>query len=190
MLIDKSSPIKTDHVNWDAVLRHYDRHHRTDALRQIQYFRSVPTLDSAVREAALARDHRGKRYRHQTRIRRASLTKGHQRLAERLQAIERVTDFDGLLRLVSEAVDGIGGLGELWRYDTAFRIGANLELFPEKVYLHSGTRVGARRLGLTSTSPALDMATLPKALRGLPPHECEDVLCIYKDWFPRSVRAR
>ena len=39
-------------------------------------------------------------------------------------------------------------LGELTVYDVAHRIGAYLQLEPDVVYLHRGTRIGARYLGL------------------------------------------
>jgi len=38
------------------------------------------------------------------------------------------------------------GVGELACYDAALRIGGNLNIFPEKIYLHAGTRTGAREL--------------------------------------------
>jgi hypothetical protein len=50
-----------------------------------------------------------------------------------------------------------------------------LNLFPDKVYLHAGTRLGARALGLR-TAATLKMSELPKEFRALKPHEIEDVL--------------
>jgi hypothetical protein len=37
-------------------------------------------------------------------------------------------------------------IGEPTVYDTALRIGCYLNKFPEVVYLHSGTRIGAKNL--------------------------------------------
>jgi hypothetical protein len=51
------------------------------------------------------------------------------------------------------------------------------------VYLHAGTRRGARALGLDHGSDSVSPNQLPPALRRLQPHEVEDVLCIYKDWL-------
>jgi hypothetical protein len=75
------------------------------------------------------------------------------------------------------------GIGELYVYDTALRIGVNLGVFPKEVYLHAGTRVGARKLGLDVSKPTVKMSFLPTHLRTLRPHEVEDVLCIFKDQF-------
>src|SRR5215468_2342022 len=67
----------------------------------------------------------------------------------------------------------------MYVYDTALRIGAKLGVFPKEVYLHAGTRVGARKLGLDASKPTVKMSFLPTHLRTLRPHEVEDVLCIF-----------
>jgi len=61
------------------------------------------------------------------------------------------------------------------------RIGARLNLFPMKVYLHAGARQGARTLGLNARAATLDVSDLPTEFHALRPHEIEDVLCIFKD---------
>ncbi len=67
------------------------------------------------------------------------------------------------------------------------RIGANLGLEPDRVYLHTGTRTGARRLGLGFRSAWIECQDLPEALRSLPPWQVEDILCIFKDWLAGLV---
>jgi hypothetical protein len=57
--------------------------------------------------------------------------------------MEKANDFGDLFHLVGAALDSIHGLGELYVYDTSLRIGAKLNLFPDRVYLHAGTRLGA-----------------------------------------------
>jgi hypothetical protein len=84
-------------------------------------------------------------------------------------------------------IEDVSGLGELWAYDTALRLGAHLGHLPARVYLHRGTRKGAENLGLNVTGETIEVKDLPDALRSLPPHESEDILCIYKDGF-RSKR--
>lgn len=65
-------------------------------------------------------------------------------------------------------------------YDTALRIGAKLDLEPEVVYLHRGTRSGMGALGLNISRPFIELHELPRELRSLRPHEIEDCVCIYK----------
>ena len=71
-------------------------------------------------------------------------------------------------------------------YDTALRIGAKLHLEPDQVYLHRGTREGARRLGIGSSERSIPANRLPPPLRQLKAREIEDVLFIYKDEFRRN----
>jgi hypothetical protein len=66
-------------------------------------------------------------------------------------------------------------------YDTALRIGAYLHLKPELVYLHAGTRIGARNLGFDSSAEFIATRNFPDEFRCLSASEIEDVLCIYKD---------
>jgi hypothetical protein len=68
-------------------------------------------------------------------------------------------------------------------YDTSLRIGAKLGFEPKHVYLHAGTRVGARALGLDTSASYLRASELPAPLRALRPHEIEDALCIFKRQF-------
>lgn len=74
----------------------------------------------------------------------------------------------------------VSGSDELYVYDTTLRIGAKLGLLPKKVYLHAGTRVGAKALGFDGNARTLEISVLPKELRQLEPHEIEDALCIFK----------
>jgi hypothetical protein len=107
-------------------------------------------------------------------------------LSKHARAIQKAHDFDDLFHLIDTALEPIPGLGELYVYDTTLRIGAKLNLFPDKVYLHAGTRLGARALGLR-TAATLKMSELPKEFRALKPHEIEDVLCIFKDELKASA---
>jgi hypothetical protein len=109
--------------------------------------------------------------------------------AARLQAIEveiaAATDFAALLGLIEEAIANIQGIGELAVYDIAHRIGAYRGLHPEEVYLHAGTRKGAKALGLPVNRKSLPMTSLPAGLRSLSAEEAEDLLCIYRKTLAR-----
>jgi len=94
-----------------------------------------------------------------------------------------VHSFADLLTHVNTAVRPIHGIGELYVYDTTLRLGGHLRLVPREVYLHAGTRRGARALGLDHRSDSVSPNQLPTVLRRLRPHEVEDLLCIYKDWL-------
>ena len=97
--------------------------------------------------------------------------------------LRKAESFDKVFQLVETALEDVFGVGELYVYDTSLRRGAKLGLFPTKVYLHAGTRVGARALGFDQKAKTLSRSVLPPALRALEPHEIEDMLCIFKDKF-------
>jgi hypothetical protein len=95
-------------------------------------------------------------------------------------SIARVGTFEELLERIETLIGPIPGVGELMVYDTALRIGAIVGVEPDRVYLHRGTRQGARALGLATGGNVLFMDQLPPQLRRLKPREVEDLLCIYK----------
>lgn len=71
-------------------------------------------------------------------------------------------------------------IGELTVYDTALRVGARFGLEPSRVYVHAGTRDGARALGFDGHRQYIEMDELPASSRRLRAREAEDMLCIYK----------
>lgn len=167
-------------MNLKAITRIYTREIRPRAQAELDWFRRQPTLESAVEQAALAINSKGKRYSHQCRLKKVALEKARQALLVNSAALARAKSFDDLLSLVETILEPIGGIGELYVYDTSLRIGARLHLLPKKVYLHRDTRVGARTLGFDGRAKALEVSEMPSELRQLDPHEIEDVLCIFK----------
>ena len=131
--------------------------------------------------AALAINSRGKRYSHQRRLSRSVLERACTLLLANESKLTQCKDFDQLHSFLEALLAPIKGIGALYVYDTALRIGAKLGLLPSKVYLHAGTRVGARALGLDSKAKAIEILQLPEELQQLAPYEIEDALCIFKD---------
>ena len=169
------------------IVASYIRRFREAEQRELEWYRNQPSLTAAIETAGLAIDCRGKRQLHQRRLSPSTLVKGRDALLRIKSAIRRATSFDELHSLVEGAVLPIKGINELYIYDTALRIGVKKGLLPAKVYLHRGTREGARALGFRGNAP-LNVTDLPRELRRLPAHEIEDILCIYKDYF-NEVRA-
>lgn len=167
-------------MNFAAIIRRYETHHRPDGLAELAWFEGSATLEEAVRRAAIAQDERGKRYGHQTRIKRTAIAQAESRLLAAVEDFRYCLSFEELHRLVGSELADVYGIGELYVYDMVFRIGAWLGLLPEKVYLHAGVREGAAALGLDPTSETLEREDLPEELRHLPLHEVEDILCAFK----------
>jgi hypothetical protein len=174
----------------NEAVKHYIKNRRDKAERELRWFAIQRTLVEAVSVAALARSPCGKRLHHQRRIPQSALQQSRRRLLDCLPAIERCRSFESLHELVSQQIRSIPGIGELVAYDTALRIGVKLHLEPKVVFLHAGTRVGAKRLGIDVRRKYVDVRELPQPLRRLTAREIEDVLCIYKDWFGHAPQRR
>lgn len=148
------------------------------------------TLQEAISRACLSAipSGRGKtliRHSHQRRIPGIVLVEAAIALQHREDAVARCGDFDSLYELVDETIGPIPGAGELLVYDVAQRLGSYLQFEPLQVYLHTGTRAGAKALGLSTTRKSLELSELPTDLQRLSAAQIEDVLCIY-----RGVLAR
>lgn len=167
----------------DAV-RDYIKRHRARAARELEDFRRVQCCEEeAIGQAALARLPSGKRHSHQYRVTGAALEESRSRLLANLPSLRQATSFDELFNVVEDLTEPISGIGELTVYDTALRIGARFGCKPMRVYLHAGTREGARALGFDPQRQAIEMDELPEPMRRLSAREAEDLLSIYKDWI-------
>jgi hypothetical protein len=175
---------------WPAILRHYDQHYRPRVEQERAWFASSRSLDEAISRAALATNERGKRFSHQRRISKQSLIEARDALLQNKERINNAKDFDNLFTITTDSLRDMCGVGKLYRYDTTLRIAYYLDVLPTTVYLHAGTRTGARALGLSLNKPFLTINELPAALHDHPAHEVEDILCIYKDEFPLRERNR
>jgi hypothetical protein len=170
-----------------SIVRIYIAKIRPRAQTELDWFKQQPTLKSAINLAALATNSNSKRYSHQRRLKKETLERARIILSANLENIEKCGSFDELFTLIEIALQSVGGIGELFVYDTALRIGAKLNLFPDEVYLHTGTRVGAKALGFDGKATAIEITALPIELRQLEPHEIEDVLCIFKSELSKET---
>jgi hypothetical protein len=172
-----------------AIIADYIAKHRENAEKELRYFKLQRNLEDAVSLAALAKRPNGKRFSHQRRIPESVLRKVEKRLLAAVPTIRRAKSFDELHQIIEKEILSIFGVGELMVYDTTLRIGSKLGLEPKEVFLHSGTRIGARKLGLSGRQRSVTVTEFPVSLRRLPAREIEDVLCIYKHKLGNSGRT-
>lgn len=171
-------------MNLKVFVRHYKANYRPNKENEFDWFENQPSFESAVTNAAEAKDENAKRYSHQRRIKGISINNAKAELLENIDNLEKSDSFHSLWLLMNRLIKPINGIGELYVYDAALRIGAFLKLYPEKVYLHAGTRTGAKRLKIKkSNKDWIELDELPKEFQELPMNEVEDILCIYKDDF-------
>ena len=166
-----------------ALVRLYRIRNRPRSLEELAFFQTMPSLELVIHNAALATDNRGKRFGHQCRIPASALRRAKAILSARVIDIKASKSFHELHSFLKRALGEVRGVGELYLYDTALRLGAFLGFAPEFVYLHRGTRAGALALGLDASAEYLVLNQLPVPIRVLQAHEAEDFLCIYKSRF-------
>lgn len=161
----------------DGIISHYLTNRSVDADSELRFYRRQRTLDDALENAALARLESGKRAHHQRRLSSSTLNAAWEALQQ--CDFKACRNFHDLFCLIDETVRPIDGIGELYVYDTAHRIGAYLRLVPDRVYVHAGVRVGAKALGFKKCDYIL-CSDLPAEFSALQPDQIEDCLCIYK----------
>lgn len=173
----------------DDVVRDYIRIWQRRQGGEQRWFTRQPSVEEAIKTAAMAVSPCGKRLNHQRRIPKLTLRAWTRALLRRKRGITAARNFDTLHGLLSAVADDLHGIGALTVYDTAVRIGAFLRLRPKFVYLHAGTRAGARALGLAK-GERLRRTELPAPFRRLSPGDIEDCLCIYKSQIAAVMRRR
>lgn len=169
------------------IVADYIREHRDNAQAEMRFFEIQRSATQAIQKAALCVLPSGKRHPHQRRIPRALLELVEARLQEVQGQLKRAATFDDLHRAIAEQIGSIKGIGTLTVYDIAHRIGAYFGKRPNLVYLHAGTRKGAKVFGITGASFEPDV--LPREFRRLQSYEIEDCLCIYKDMLGTDGRV-
>lgn len=161
-----------------AIVDEYIRDYRVRAMLERRRYTRLESLRNAVDIAARCVLPNGKRHKHQRRIPQESLDEARARLL--VANLGSCRSFDELHTTINSTIRNIYKVGPLVVYDVAHRVGAFLHLEPEHVYLHRGTREGARALGLGRGRDWIDLAELPPEFGRLTPAEAEDCLCIYK----------
>jgi hypothetical protein len=174
----------------EQIVAAYKRDHRGGAARERRWFAKQHSLRDAVYLAALAVTPGRKRFSHQRRIPGEVLADAKRILLANLARLAAADSFECLHAEVEGLVGSVHGIGELYIYDTALRIGAHRGLSPKRVYVHAGVRAGAKNLGLDSSrSGSIGIDELPTPLRALEAYEIEDILCIYKDQLAGAAMA-
>jgi hypothetical protein len=175
-------------VTLDEIVSDYIREYRDDARKEMHFFEIQCSPSEAIRKAALCELPSGRRHPHQRRIPRILLEKVEVRLQGINRKLAKAADFAALHRLVENEIGDIKGIGALTVYDITHRIGAHFGKPPKLVYLHAGTRMGARVFNISGDS--FDPKILPKAFKRLVPSEVEDCLCIYKNNLRDGTHSR
>jgi hypothetical protein len=175
-------------MTFEEIVSDYIREYRDDTRKEMRFFEIQSSPSAAIRKAALCELPSGKRHPHQRRIPGVLLEQVEARLQGIGRRLARAASFAALHRAIDGEIGGIKGIGALTVYDIAHRIGAHFNKSPERVYLHAGTRTGARVFNISGDS--FDPKILPNAFLRLAPSEIEDCLCIYKNELRGGTHMR
>jgi len=136
-------------------------------------------LKEPIRTAAESKREDGTCHPHQRRLfsRPKAIPTATRRLLAAEPKINECSSFEELHELIVNLLADVFGIGPLYCYDVAVRIGAYLHKLPEKVHLHAGPLNGAKLLGLSTDRGVLEVSELPEPLQGFEPFEIEDILC-------------
>ena len=171
--------MKTDSKIYRLLLEIVNDHDPTSAREEISRFKKMPSLKVAIKTAAESKKEDGTCYSHQRRVfsRPDAIPTARKILLAAEAKIEACTTFEQVLKLIVSLIADVFGIGALYCYDVAIRIGAYVGSLPKKVHLHAGALNGAKLLGLPTERGFLNVSELPEPLQGFKPNEIEDMLC-------------
>jgi hypothetical protein len=169
LLIALNKYIKNNLPNLIAIEKHY------------QAFKLPKQLPKVIDNAAIGIDPDGLMNNHQHRIGYAICEEGARELAKYEVEIRKVKSFEEIFEITERVKDKIFGLGNLWSYDTALRIGFAKKVYPKEVYVQSGVKKGVRKImkGHLPSDRSLPLRMFPEALQKMKPYQLETFLCIY-----------
>lgn len=153
----------------------------------IEFVKNI-SLDEVIERATKAIRIDGKKEAHQRRIPKIVLEEFYQKVKSETEEIKECKDFEQLLSIIEDC--RLKGVRHLTLYDTAFRIGCKLEIFPRYIYLHAGTKTGAEAvLGKRIREKYISLEDLPDSFyekvdrkRGeVKPYEAEVCLCAHPE---------
>lgn len=175
-----------------AAVACYHKQRQTLSASHIAHVKAQKSFKEAIHCAALAIDTHHKIHPHQRRVGRRTLEALANQVATIEQELKAARNFDELYRLLEEL--NVPGIGALTVYDTALRIAhVRTGCLPDKIYLHTGTRAGARRVVPHLAGQAFIYKTdLPAVLKqsDLDCAELEDLLChMMKPLFKECRKA-
>lgn len=159
------------------IVSNYVTNYRKERRADLAFYKDRADIADAISNIALASS--GLRHPHQRRMPVATLKKAQQLLLR--ARLNECKSFGELLTRVANTAGRIKFVGDLAIYDFSVRVGAYLSLSPVTIYLHAGTREGAKALKLDYKTKCLPKNKFPKALQTLSCFEIEDCLCIYAE---------
>lgn len=180
-------------MNLEEIVNDYLNKFADSLDREICFFERLSSLAEIISRAAMTETSSGKRSSHQPAYRffTKELETAKRCLLETEDQIRTCETFDELQCLINKAIRTVYKNAVLYVYDTAWKIGAKLNLEPKTVYLHAGTRKGTEALGLNvKKRDTIEPHELPVPMQRLRSIHIENLLCLYKDELGNSFAEK
>jgi len=165
--------------SYSEVVARYLEEDKARGDADLAWYAGQPDYSTLLEQAVMCRTEDDKRHPHQRRIPEQLLRAAHRKLSN--VDLKSCKSFDEIHRAIENTAGRIKGIGDLAVFDFACRIGIWMKKMPKRVYLHAGTRAGARALGLGRGRKTIEVKELPPEFRGLSGRHAEDCLCCHKD---------
>lgn len=175
-------------IEYELDVEHY-KHHQLSNLEEVRkHYRKLPNIKTAIEQACQGQIPCNKKSEtimdsHQYYIGYETCKKGMLMLLALEHEIKSCRSFECLFTTVEQVANRITGLGPLWAYDTALRIGFKKDLLPEQVYVQRGVAKGVRKALNVTRCPkgrSLPVSKFPLWLTAtLEAYQIENFLCIW-----------
>lgn len=173
----------------ERIIKHYKLKSRKQIDNLILFCMAQKTLKEAIEVAAKSIDENDKVHFHQRRVEKSVLDGFAERLILCETSIVSSHSFEDIYTIVNSAKNEY--IPELTIYDVAQRIGAFKNIYSDKIYLQSGTKIGAENLlGSLGDKKFLLRDELPSPFQhpDFTLADIEDILFQYKDEFEYCVK--
>ena len=150
-------------------------------LENMRLYYAALSLEDAVEQASKGLFAHGKVDNHQYRIKKKSKIGATIEMKKRISELKACKSFEEIFRITEDVKNSVAGLGDLWSYDTALRIGFNMGILPSQVYVQRGVIDGVKK-ALGGTRPigrSVPLSLFPAPFLMLQPYEVENFLCIW-----------
>lgn len=147
------------------------------------YYKGIVDIKEVIQNAATGLNRNGELDDHYLRILNAKCNIGAVKLLKKINELDKCESFEEIFDIVENVRKTTEGLGDVWSYDTALRIGFHKRFYPKDVYIQAGVRKGAKKFFLEINKEQklnrLLHINLFEKLIGLEAYQIENFLCIY-----------
>lgn len=168
-------------MNLQNEIELYIEHHRPHLNSIKSYYENLSSLATAIEYGVEGKNPNGKMNNHYRRIGKKKCRDILRFVLEKEPELMQCETFNDIFQVIEEIKKRHHGFGPLWSYDTALRIGFNMKILPDCVYVQSGVKAGFKNLfrGEKIRSRCYPVEKFGNLKYQLKPYEIENFLCVW-----------